>query len=438
MKDAMSDAPRAKQRADLFRYVSLEIDESTLLATYELDGRRFVEAVTFEGILLGDNPAVAALAWLWFLLAGLSYYKAGAARRIDLGSTPIGLRGRALLDAALREGLAEYAYKNDLSLEDVAIVGGTDLVGVDGHFDARRVLVPFGGGIDSVVTTSQLSADLDQALFVMSPPAGRFAPLEATAECTGLDVVRATRALDPQILAPDPSFFQGHVPVTAMVTLLAAIGAAATQRGGVVMSNEHSSSAVNLRWKDLEVNHQWSKSYGAEILIAEAVNESVGGGVVVASFLRDRSEVWVSEAFSHLTKYHHVFRSCNRAFRQAPEQRYDTWCGECDKCLFINLMLAPFFPRAALRDIFHHEPLSDPARDAQLRVLVGAGASFKPFECVGDPDESAVALTKVTELEEWRDDERLGALARGVSPDRSFDELLVSQGPSRVPAHWLR
>ena len=112
--------------------------------------------------------------------------------------------------------------------------------------------------------------------------------------------------------------------------------------------------------------------------------------------------------------------------RQAPEQRYDTWCGECDKCLFINLMLAPFFPRAALRDIFHHEPLSDPARDAQLRVLVGVGAAVKPFECVGDPDESAVALTKVSELEEWRDDERLAALARGVSPDRTFDELLVS------------
>ena len=55
--------------------------------------------------------------------------------------------------------------------------------------------------------------------------------------------------------------------MTAMVTLLAAIAAAATQRGGVVMSNEHSSSAVpNLRWSDLEVNHQWSKSFGAEHL----------------------------------------------------------------------------------------------------------------------------------------------------------------------------
>jgi hypothetical protein len=164
----------------------------------------------------------------------------------------------------------------------------------------------------------------------------------------------------------------------------------------------------------------------------------VGGGLVVASFLRDRSEVWVADVFSHLTKYHHVFRSCNRAFSQEAEQRLDTWCGECDKCLFINLMLAPYLSRAELRDVFQHEPLSDPARHEQLRVLVGAGTSFKPFECVGDPDESAVALAKVTELDEWRDVDRLEVLAREVSPDRSFDELLESQGPSRVPAHWLR
>ncbi|MGB7104405.1 MAG: hypothetical protein WBD82_07400, partial [Acidimicrobiales bacterium] len=93
---------------------------------------------------------------------------------------------------------------------------------------------------------------------------------------------------------------------------------------------------------------------------------------------------------------------------------------------------------ATLRDIFHHEPLSDPAREEQLRVLVGEGLDFKPFECVGDPNESAVALTKVSEMGEWRDVGLLATLAREVSPDRSFDELLESQGPSRVPAHWLR
>src|ERR1019366_4690994 len=115
------------------------------------------------------------------------------------------------------------------------------------------------------------------------------------------------------------------------VTLLAAVGALASARGGVAMSNEHSASRANLRWHDRDVNHQWSKSWDAERLLAEALSERVGSEFVVASFLRDRSEVWVARTFSRLTIYHHVFRSCNRAFRQVLEQRQDTWCGECDK-----------------------------------------------------------------------------------------------------------
>jgi hypothetical protein len=57
---------------------------------------------------------------------------------------------------------------------------------------------------------------------------------------------------------------------------------------------------------------------------------------------------------------------------------------------------------------------------------------------VGDPDESAVALARVSELDEWRDVGWLAELALEASPDRGFNELLESQGPSRVPAHWLR
>jgi hypothetical protein len=69
---------------------------------------------------------------------------------------------------------------------------------------------------------------------------------------------------------------------------------------------------------------------------------------------------------------------------------------------------------------------------------VGLGTTHKPFECVGDPDESAVALTKVSTIREWSDVEHLAEIAQHVSPDRDFNELLISQGASRVPAHWLR
>lgn len=427
-----------KQRAELFRYAGLDVTTDSLTGHYELDGRPFVETVTFEGVNSLATSAVIGLAQLWYLVAGLSYYKTGAARRIDVDATPLGTHGRRLLKAALVDGLGEFAYRNQLPLNDVTIEG---LAGVETYkhsLSTNRVLTPFGGGIDSVVTTEKLRGLVDQALFVVSPSAGRFTPLEETAAVSGFEVIRASRTLDPQVVRGDESFFNGHVPVTTMFTLLAAVAAVASGRGGVALSNECSSSVANLRWHNSDINHQWSKSWNAEKLIASAIAERVGDEPVVASYLRDRSELWVAEEFSHLTQYHHVFRSCNRAFNQTPDQRATQWCGECDKCLFVNLVLAPSLSRADLWAIFSSEPLSDSRREQQLRTLVGLGEEHKPFECVGDPDESAVALTAVSRLDEWRDVTILGELAHELRTEREVADLLEPQGPSRVPAHWLR
>ena len=424
-------------RAETFRYVGLEVDDGALRGHYELDGRRFVEVITFENAGPLRRPALVAVAQLWYLLAGLSYYKAGAATRIDLGDTPVGPRARALFEAALHDGLGEFAYRNNLVLDDVEVVGGRDAEAYMPTIDPTRVLIPFGGGIDSVVAVSSL-AHLDRSLFIMSPASGRFVPLEATAAVARLDVVRATRQLDPQILRGDDNFFNGHVPVTAMVTLLAAVAALASGHGAVAMSNEHSASAANLRWRNRDINHQWSKSWAAEVLLGDALGERVGPDFVVASVLRDRSELWVAQQFAQAREFHGVFRSCNRAFSQRPGERAANWCGECDKCLFINLILAPFIGRDDLRRIFLGEPLANPRLDEALRSLIGLGLRHKPFECVGDPDESAVALRSVSQSPSWRDVPRLAELARLTSPDREFDELLQPQGPSRVPAHWLR
>ncbi len=425
----------APPRAGLFRYVGLDVDANRLTGRYELDGRPFEESVTIEDVGKLDDAA-HSVARLWYLVAGLSYYKVGAARVVDLADTPVGPHGRSLLAAALIDGLGEYAYGNGLDLDDVEIAGGAAAPRPASNLDPRRVLTPFGGGIDSVVSVEGLASDLDQALFVVSPASGRFDAIEASAAVSGHPVVRATRALDPGLAGAGG--FSGHVPVTAMIALLGALAATATGRGGVVMSNEHSASAANLVVRGREVNHQWSKSWTAELLIGAAIDEALDGGPAVASFLRDRSELWVARAFAGLRDYHPVFRSCNRAFAQDPARRATAWCLECDKCLFVALVLAPFVDRAALSAMLGGEPLADPAREAQLRTLVGLGEQHKPFECVGDPDESAVALARVSQSPQWRDVPHLAHVARAAAPARDLDDLLTPRGPTRVPAHWLR
>jgi hypothetical protein len=71
-----------KSRAELFRYVDLDVTSDTLTAIYELDDRTFVETVHFEGVKSLEAPAVVSLAQLWYLVAGLSYYKAGRRRSV--------------------------------------------------------------------------------------------------------------------------------------------------------------------------------------------------------------------------------------------------------------------------------------------------------------------------------------------------------------------
>ena len=52
-----------KHRAELFRYVGLDVTTDTLTGHYELDGRAFEETVTFDGVgpLTSPNSGTCSL-----------------------------------------------------------------------------------------------------------------------------------------------------------------------------------------------------------------------------------------------------------------------------------------------------------------------------------------------------------------------------------------
>jgi len=108
-----------------------------------LDGRTFVETVTFEGVKSLEAPGRGRVAELWYLIAGLSYYKAGAARRIDVGVTPLGTNGRHCSRPRSRRTRRVRLPQPDPT-SDVTIEGR---VGVQSYERRRpsRVLTPFGG-----------------------------------------------------------------------------------------------------------------------------------------------------------------------------------------------------------------------------------------------------------------------------------------------------
>jgi len=390
---------RIRESAEPFRYDSyrLEPEHARLVCRYALGARRFEERISFDPGGDWASPAVEAAARLVHLLAGVSYFKTAAPAEIDLGELPTTPGERDFLRSFYLNGLAEFAYRNDVDLSGVRVDGPDRAPQDPVSYDARigSPLIPFGGGIDSIVTAEQTRAGFPAAaLFVVSGRGGRFDAIERPAALTGLPVLRAERAIDAQLLGPSGrEFLNGHVPVTGILSAIAVMAAVLAGRDTIVMSNEWSASSGNLTSAGLSVNHQYSKSLEFETGFREVLAGTFGGTPRYFSLLRPFSELWVARRFAELPRYHRVFRSCNRAFQLDRSRRLDRWCGVCDKCCFIDLILSPFLDAGVLRDVFDgREPLDQPVLAERFRALLGTSPAAKPFECVGDVGECRTAL----------------------------------------------
>jgi hypothetical protein len=411
-------------RGQVFRYRDYATDAGcgVLTCRYELDGREFTERVTLPPGPRWHTEAARAAARLVFLLSGVSYYKTAAPPVIDFGATALTGAEEAFLRDFYLQGLAEFAYRNNLELTALTLEArrapdqNPEPPAPPAPPAPKRALVPFGGGIDSIVTVEQVRQRADVALFVVSRPADRFDAIEQPAAVTGLPVVRAEREIDPQLLrSAELGFLNGHVPVTGILSAIAVLAAALEDRDAVVMSNEWSASVPTLEVDGRPVNHQYSKSEDFEAAFRAVLAAGPARLPGYFSWLRDRTELWVGREFAKLGPYHASFRSCNKAFYTERARRFAYWCGECDKCAFIDLILSPFLPADALRRIFAvtGEPLADPALEPKFLSLLGAGA--KPFECVGEVAECRAAVLLAARRDDRADTPLLRELAAEVA-----------------------
>jgi hypothetical protein len=388
--------------AEIFAYQGFDIDPAANLLTcrYRLDDRSFTEQIVLPAGGDWTSSAAREAARLVFLLAAVSYYKAGAPPVIDLGDPAVTDTEREFLRQFYVDGLGEFAYRSeprlDLSglqirgprLERAAPVGFAAAAGTP--------LIPFGGGVDSIVTVELLRPlAASPSLFVVNRPGDRFDAIEQPAAVTGLPVVRAERLLDEQILrSAELGFRNGHVPVTGVLSAIAVLAAAVGGHDAVVMSNEWSASVGTVELDGRSINHQYSKSEAFEAGFRRVLAEAIGPGLEYFSLLRPFTELWIARRFADLTQYFGTFRSCNRAFHIDTARRLDHWCAHCDKCCFIDLILAPFVDASTLQAVFAAggpEPLVNPELRRNVETLLGLVPGTKPWECVGDVGECQVA-----------------------------------------------
>ena len=376
---------------------------------YSLSGeaaetKRFVETLQFTASVTGriDRERFDSLLVLIGAVAGLSYFKAANPPRIDLNVPGFTQAGLDYFRLVLREGMAEYAYRNDLGGPlNPEIVVTEPLAEPWARNSWRDVegdpLVPIGGGKDSVVSVEALHrAQLHPIQFAVNPNP----IIERVARVSGHALISATRTIDPLLLQLNADgALNGHVPVTAINSLITLAQSRILDAGPVVMSNEHSASEPTLISGEWSINHQWSKSLEAELALQAVIGPQAG--LIPEhyfSLLRPFSELRIAGVYAMFPRYHQVATSCNRAFRL--DAKDQSWCGECDKCRFVYLVLSNYLAPHQLDAVFGRQLLNEEEQIAGFEALLGLD-QHKPFECVGTEAESMVALGQTAKKPAW-------------------------------------
>jgi hypothetical protein len=408
-------------------------------------GPRFEERLYFEVPSKPLSGAAAAAAdrifRLIFLFSGVSYYKAFVPPVLRCAAFPLDRETAEFLQRFYRHGLAEFAFRNGLALSDeLRFLADRGPPAAPLAVDLpRRTCVPVGGGKDSIVSLECLK-QAGEPLILFS--LGDADPIRASIAVSELPFVRVRRRLDDTLFRlNDEGALNGHVPITGILSAIALAAAVLYGFDAIAMSNEHSASAPNLTIGDREINHQYSKSFAFEQDFAEYISQRISPNIAYFSLLRPLSELEIARRFAKYPQYFMIFRSCNTAFRQAAAERGKDWCGNCPKCRFVFLALAPFVGKSALIGIFGRDLLDDPAQFPGFAALCGEG-EHKPFECVGEIAESAAVMSHLGRHADWREDavvrQMLGSFAslrHGNTVE--YQAAFARKSPHRVPERYL-
>ncbi|HEV7775530.1 MAG TPA: UDP-N-acetyl-alpha-D-muramoyl-L-alanyl-L-glutamate epimerase [Luteibacter sp.] len=420
--------PMDPRQSQSFRFVRHGYADGVVELVYAFDdGVELIERVSFP-----DAPALpaerreafdAALSLL-HLVAGVSYYKAGIPPTIVVAGAMPDDATADLLDALYLHGLAEFAYRNRLDLRGrihFPRQGTTRKAAAIGL--PKRSLVPIGGGKDSVVAVEALKSIEAEATAVW---VGNSPLIAACAERTGLPTLNISRVLAPGLFELNRlGAWNGHLPVTAINSVILAVAAILYGYDSIVFANERSASVATLEYEGQEINHQWSKGYAFERTLHDYLHSHVAADLDYCSLLRPYAELAVTSAFARLGHaYFDVFSSCNRNFRILGPKPADRWCGQCPKCHFVFLALAPFMPKPRLVALFGRNLLDDETQSDGFDALLEY-RDHKPFECVGEGAEARAAMFALSERPEWREDALIDRFRREILPQLPDTELAL-------------
>ena len=376
-----------------FIFESYFFDDKTKILTlnYSLDGSiKFREKYTFDFEFSEfDQEVLDRAIQDLFFIAGISYYKTYIPPKITVRTGRLDEYQARFFSNTYQKGLGEFWYINGLdptTSVDFPVNSKSQKVLKN---TGNGLLVGIGGGKDSLVTVELLQKQAEVKTWSLN----HRSQLEPLVETIGTQHYYVDREWDAQLASiAEKGGLNGHIPVSAIFATVGTIVAILTGNRDSITSNEQSANEATLSYKNVDINHQYSKSQQFERDYQRLLAHNFGDSLRYYSFLRPMSELLIAELFSKIGwhKYKDVFSSCNRAYIQSSDRM--SWCGGCPKCAFVFLILSPFIERTELEDLWKGKNLLlNPGQEKTYKQLLGIDDD-KPLECVGEVQESRQAM----------------------------------------------
>jgi 7-cyano-7-deazaguanine synthase in queuosine biosynthesis len=337
------------------------------------------------------------------MIEALSYWKATCSPKIEILAGNLNKEQIRWWRNLIFKGMGQFFFENKINFLEKNFLKiesfGEKFERFEGELNENKILVPVGGGKDSVVTIEYLKKmKKDLVLFCLNPNKNQ----KKIIEISGIrKKVFVKREIDKKLLELNQrGFLNGHTPFTAYLCFLSVLVAVLKDCKFIAFSNEKSSNEGNVKYLGKIINHQYSKSEEFEKKFRFYSKKYLAKRVECFSLLRNLYELEISALFSQFPQYFDAFLSCNVAFqtKSGTKKPIKKWCGECPKCLFVFTSLYPFIGERVIK-IFGKNLFEDKKLLPLMLQLIGK-KKFKPFECVGTKKESFLAFK--LSLRRWK------------------------------------
>ncbi len=406
------------------------------------------------------------------LIGGISYYKTCLPKKIEIPYMNLTKADAQFWNSVYENGLGEFFFKNNIDFRSLLHFPSKEPKEEEPNMmrkrlppnAMKRVLVPIGGGKDSIVTIELLKKSGAQITLLRM---GSHPLITELAHLSGLPMITVKRSISGNLFDLNAEgALNGHVPITAYLSILSVLIAELYDFDAVIMSNERSANEGNVKFKGMDINHQWSKSLAFERALRRYLTDSIGTNIEYFSLLRPLSELKISEIFTGFPKYFANVTSCNtnwKILRTAPAVDAEAslqgtkqiaseesggaikrrsaatsalWCGKCPKCAFVFACMAAFLSKAELEKmfgtiLFRHDWLMQ-----LYRELLGT-LNFKPFECVGTSDETKAAFLLAMQKKELNDTPVMKMFIKEVLPTIKDPEALIASVMKASEQHCI-